>query len=96
MLYKNEIIFLNQNHIRSADSYSDYQINLRNWTIPFGRKFRAIRIWFMMKWFGKEGMIASSKQHLGEHLFHYFAKFIKFTSVKISARLLHFSIGKTI
>ena len=45
--------------------YSDYQINLRNWTIPFGRKFRAIRIWFMMKWFGKEGMIASSKQHLG-------------------------------
>ena len=50
----------------------------------------------MMKWFGKEGMVASSKQHLGEHLFHYFAKFIKFTSVKISARLLHFSIGKTI
>ena len=45
----------------------DYQINLRNWTIPFGRKFRAIRIWFMMKWFGKEGMIASSKQHLGKN-----------------------------
>ena len=27
----------------------DYQINLRNWTIPFSRKFRAIRIWLTMK-----------------------------------------------
>ena len=27
----------------------DYQVNLRNWTIPFGRKFRAIRVWLTMK-----------------------------------------------
>ena len=27
----------------------NYQVNLRHWTIPFGRKFRAIRIWLTMK-----------------------------------------------
>ena len=27
----------------------DYQVNLRNWTVPFGRKFRAIRVWLTMK-----------------------------------------------
>ena len=42
------------------------EIDLQNWTIPASRRFRAIRIWFMMKWFGKDGMIASSKQHIGE------------------------------
>ena len=35
-------------------------------TIASSRKFRAIRLWFMMKWFGKEGMIESSRQHLGK------------------------------
>ena len=51
----------------------------------------------MMKWFGKEGMIASSKQHLGKHSFHHFTKyFAKIISVKIVAEVLLFSIGKTI
>jgi len=41
----------------------DYQVNLRNWTVPFGRKFRAIRVWLTMKWFGKTGLQASSSKH---------------------------------
>ena len=62
-----DAIFFNKTRKIIPDHFnSDYQINLRNWTIPFGRKFRAIRVWFMMKWFGKEGMVANSKQHLGK------------------------------
>ena len=49
---------------QASKQISDFQINLRNWTIPFGRRFRAIRIWLMMKWFGSEGMISSSRQHV--------------------------------
>ena len=69
--------------------FLDFQIDLQNWTIPVSRRFRAIRIWFMMKWFGKDGMIASSRQHIGEHL-------TAATIFLLISFEIMFSIGETI
>jgi len=52
-----------KSHENEFDEH-DYQVNLRDWTIPFGRKFRAIRVWLTLKWFGRSGLEASSRQHL--------------------------------
>lgn len=51
-------------HHESEFDEQFHQINLRNWTVPFGRKFRAVRVWLCMKWFGREGMQESARQHI--------------------------------
>ena len=69
----------------------DFQINLRNWTIPFGRRFRAIRVWLMMKWFGREGMISSSRQHIV--LAQQFEKLVKNSGLFEIIYEVHWGLG---
>ena len=51
-----------RNEMDEDDTYF-HQVNLRNWTIPFSRRFRAIRVWLTMKWYGQKGLRESSKLH---------------------------------
>lgn len=48
--------------------------NYMNYGIPLGRRFRALKFWFVMRYFGVEGIVARVREHL--RLGQLFAKWI--------------------
>lgn len=38
--------------------------NLMDYCIPLGRRFRALKLWFVLRYFGTEGMAARLREHL--------------------------------
>ncbi|MBD3235715.1 MAG: aspartate aminotransferase family protein, partial [Candidatus Eisenbacteria bacterium] len=38
--------------------------NFRDWGIPLGRRFRALKLWFVLRSFGAEGLRARLREHL--------------------------------
>ena len=38
--------------------------NFRDWGIPLGRRFRALKLWFVLRWFGVEGLRGRLREHL--------------------------------
>lgn len=38
--------------------------NFRDWGIPLGRRFRALKLWFVLRHFGAEGLRARLREHL--------------------------------
>ena len=38
--------------------------NLRDWGIPLGRRFRALKLWFVIRGYGVEGLQALVREHL--------------------------------
>ena len=38
--------------------------NLRDWGIPLGRRFRALKLWFVVRGYGVEGLQAMVREHL--------------------------------
>jgi len=43
-----------------ADSVPDY----RHWQIPFGRRFRALKLWFVLRSYGQNGIKASIREQV--------------------------------
>ncbi|MFI5236114.1 MAG: pyridoxal phosphate-dependent decarboxylase family protein [Gemmatimonadales bacterium] len=39
-------------------------VNYRDWGIPLGRRFRALKLWFVIRDFGVEGLRAKIREHL--------------------------------
>ena len=39
---------------------TDYQ----NWSIPLGRRFRALKLWFVIRYYGVEGLKARVSEHI--------------------------------
>ena len=58
-------------YLRNDFSSSGLVTDYRDWQIPLGRRFRALKIWFVMRTYGVSGLKAHIKSHimLGE-LFH--------------------------
>ena len=48
----------------SLSSNEAHETNFRDWTIAFSRKFRSLRVWLCMKWFGREGIQDSIRKHI--------------------------------
>jgi aromatic-L-amino-acid decarboxylase len=40
-------------------------VNYRDWGIPLGRRFRALKLWFVLRSYGAEGLRAMFRSHLG-------------------------------
>ena len=58
-------------YLRNDFSASGLVTDYRDWQIPLGRRFRALKIWFVMRTYGVSGLRAHIESHikLGE-LFH--------------------------
>jgi len=39
-------------------------IDYRDWQVPLGRRFRALKLWFVIRSFGVEGLQARIRQHV--------------------------------
>lgn len=50
--------------LRNAASESGAVIDYRDWQVPLGRRFRALKLWFVLRWYGAEGL----RHHVREHV----------------------------
>jgi aromatic-L-amino-acid decarboxylase len=50
--------------LRNQASASGAVIDYRDWHIPLGRRFRALKLWFVIRYFGVEGLRAAVRRHI--------------------------------
>ena len=50
--------------LRNAATESGAVIDYRDWQVPLGRRFRALKLWFVLRWYGAEGL----RHHVREHV----------------------------
>ena len=43
-------------YLRNEASDSGLVIDYRDWQVPLGRRFRALKLWFVIRWYGAEGL----------------------------------------
>lgn len=51
-------------YLRNAASAAGEVIDYRDWQIPLGRRFRALKLWFVIRHYGVEGLQAYIREHL--------------------------------
>ncbi|MFP3901846.1 MAG: pyridoxal-dependent decarboxylase [Acidimicrobiia bacterium] len=51
-------------YLRNPATESGAVIDYRDWQVPLGRRFRALKLWFVLRWYGAEGL----RHHLREHV----------------------------
>ncbi|KAL3862000.1 hypothetical protein ACJMK2_008006 [Sinanodonta woodiana] len=44
--------------------HDDYAIDFRHWGIPLSRRFRSLKLWFVLRTYGKEGLQNYIRQHV--------------------------------
>jgi aromatic-L-amino-acid decarboxylase len=49
-------------YLRTADAGGAHNYN--EYGVQLGRRFRALKVWFLLRWFGAEGMAARLREHL--------------------------------
>ncbi|MEZ4456700.1 MAG: pyridoxal-dependent decarboxylase [Gemmatimonadales bacterium] len=55
--------------------YDASVINYRDWGIPLGRRFRALKLWFVIRSYGVDGLVAMIREHV--RLGHRFAGWVE-------------------
>lgn len=51
-------------YLRNAASESGEVIDYRDWHLPLGRRFRALKLWFVLRHYGAEGLAATVRSHV--------------------------------
>lgn len=51
-------------YLQNGASASGEVIDYRDWQIPLGRRFRALKLWFVLRYFGRQGLSQFIRQHL--------------------------------
>lgn len=51
-------------YLRNEASESGAVIDYRDWQVPLGRRFRSLKLWFVMRTYGAEGL----RHHIREHV----------------------------
>jgi aromatic-L-amino-acid/L-tryptophan decarboxylase len=52
-------------YLRNAATESGAVIDYRDWHVPLGRRFRALKLWAVLRWYGAEGLRAHIRTHVG-------------------------------
>jgi aromatic-L-amino-acid decarboxylase len=50
--------------LRNAATESGQVVDYRDWQIPLGRRFRALKLWAVIRWYGAEGLRAHIRGHV--------------------------------
>ncbi len=51
-------------YLRNAATEAGAVVDYRDWQIELGRRFRALKLWFVVRWYGAEGL----RQHIRGHV----------------------------
>jgi aromatic-L-amino-acid decarboxylase len=51
-------------YLRNEATESGKVIDYRDWHIPLGRRFRALKLWFVIRWYGIEGLRHHVRRHV--------------------------------
>ena len=51
-------------YLRNAASESGAVIDYRDWQVPLGRRFRALKLWMVLRHYGAEGLRAVLREHV--------------------------------
>ena len=43
-------------YLRNAATESGAVLDYRDWHVPLGRRFRALKLWFVLRWYGVDGV----------------------------------------
>ena len=62
-------------YLRNAASESGAVIDYRDWQVPLGRRFRALKLWFVLRYYGAEGLQYHVRRHVA--LAQEFARWVK-------------------
>jgi aromatic-L-amino-acid decarboxylase len=62
-------------YLRNQATESGAVIDYRDWQVPLGRRFRALKLWFVIRSFGVEGLQQRIREHV--RLAHEFAEWLQ-------------------
>jgi aromatic-L-amino-acid decarboxylase len=51
-------------YLRNAATDAGSVVDYRDWQIELGRRFRALKLWFVLRWYGAEGLRAHIRGHV--------------------------------
>jgi aromatic-L-amino-acid decarboxylase len=51
-------------YLRNQATESGAVFDYRDWQVPLGRRFRALKLWFVLRWYGVEGL----QRHIRHHV----------------------------
>ena len=51
-------------YLRNQSTESGEVIDYRDWQIPLGRRFRALKLWFVLRYYGLEGLRTLIREHV--------------------------------
>jgi len=51
-------------YLRNQASESGQVIDYRDWQVPLGRRFRALKLWFVLRYYGAEGLQHHVRRHV--------------------------------
>ncbi len=60
----NEALSITPEYLRNPASESGAVVDYRDWQVPLGRRFRALKLWFVLRHYGLEGLRAHIRRHI--------------------------------
>jgi aromatic-L-amino-acid/L-tryptophan decarboxylase len=60
-----QALTISPHYLRNAATDTGAVIDYRDWQVPLGRRFRALKLWFVLRSFGAERLRAMIRRHVG-------------------------------